>query len=267
MLGTLYRYPHPIIEGQWLYVGQGPDRDYRHRLGRKGFGRRFKKYFPDIELPQPIKEEFEVESQLELNELETIWMFQYHTWRGYPGGMNLTFPGSIDYKIMGLVGGPIGGRRYIELYGQPGTVESRRKGSKAGGLIGGKIGGRKNVLSGQIAALGRSGIGSRIAGRIAAESGHCARIARLGGLAVSHETHVKAGRTNKESGQMAALGRKYGKIQGLKNVESGHLAKIGAAAGRIGGRKNAESGQIHKARCSRWNIRRNKPCVCGQHDV
>jgi hypothetical protein len=36
-------------------------------------------------------------------------MFIYHTWRGYEDGMNLTFPGSIDYLNMGRIGGHTGG--------------------------------------------------------------------------------------------------------------------------------------------------------------
>lgn len=246
MQGTLYRYPHPLIEGRWLYVGQGPDRDARHRLGTKGFGKRFKKFFPGVELPQPIKETFEVADQLELNELETIWMFRFHTWRGYVGGMNQTIPGSADYKDMSLIGSRIGGQRFFELYGRPGSKEDHLRGSKKRGPILGSIYGPKNAASGQMAALGRSGVGGRIGGRVSAERGHCARIARLGGLAVSHEDQIRAGLVNKESGQASKLGSKYGKIYGRKNVEDGTLIK---------------------ANCTRWNIRRGKPCICGKHDV
>ena len=98
MIGHLYRYPHPTEPGKFLYVGQGLKRDSIHRRGATSFGRRFKKLFPDIELPQPTREIVEVENQLELNELETIWMFQYHTWHGYEGGMNLRFPEDFDYR-------------------------------------------------------------------------------------------------------------------------------------------------------------------------
>ena len=93
--------------------------------------------------------------------------------------------------------------------------------------------------------------------------------------------------------------RKNGKIQGRKNVTSGHLAKIahlggkkhvesghlarlrtpehqrnaGKLGGKIQGKRNAESDQWVRiqrmgakvANCSRWNISRGKPCVCGQH--
>src|ERR1700676_2374815 len=103
MIGHLYRYPHPYDATRFIYCGQGAKRDVVHRRGTEGFGRRFKKAFLDVELPQPIREEVEVKDYLELNELETIWMFQYHTWRGYEGGMNLTFPGSDDYKRLWLL--------------------------------------------------------------------------------------------------------------------------------------------------------------------
>jgi len=96
MIGHLYRYPHPMNPEKFLYVGQGPKRDRSHRSGRSAFGKRFRKQFPGIELPQPIREAVEVDSQLELNGLETVHMFQYHTWYGY-GGMNYSLPGSKDY--------------------------------------------------------------------------------------------------------------------------------------------------------------------------
>src|ERR1700688_3217458 len=98
MIGTLYRYPHPYDSVRFIYVGQGPNRDIRHRSGETSFGRRFKKIFPDTELPQPTKEQIEISGQTELNEEETVWMFRFHTWRGYPDGMNLTLPGLQDYK-------------------------------------------------------------------------------------------------------------------------------------------------------------------------
>ena len=100
MIGYLYRYPHPLLSGVWIYSGQGKSRDKNHRSGRSSFGRRFRQRFPGVELPRPILEAVEVRSQLELNEEETIWMFRYHTWCGYEDGMNLTFPGSDDYKGM-----------------------------------------------------------------------------------------------------------------------------------------------------------------------
>jgi hypothetical protein len=103
MIGHLYRYPHPFDPTRFIYVGQGAKRDKNHRSGKQGFGLRFKKLFLGVDLPRPIREIVEIENQLELNELETIWMFRFHTWHGYEGGMNLTLPGSDDYKNMAVL--------------------------------------------------------------------------------------------------------------------------------------------------------------------
>ena len=94
MTAKLYRYPHPIIPGKWLYVGQGAKRDAAHRAGKTSFGRRFKRLFPGTSLPKPIRWEEPAKSQAEVNEAEIVSMFRYHSWYGYPGGMNLTLPGS-----------------------------------------------------------------------------------------------------------------------------------------------------------------------------
>lgn len=158
MQGTLYRYPHPFDSSRFIYVGQGPKRDGEHRTGKIGFGRRFKKKFPGAELPQPIKEQIEVSNQQELNEEETIWMFRYRTWWGYPDGENLCLPGLEDYRAAGNIGGPITGRRNVES-GQIqklGFIQGKRNvesglfsfefQSKAG-KVGGKIAGRKNAES------------------------------------------------------------------------------------------------------------------------
>jgi hypothetical protein len=182
MIGTLYRYQHPNDPTKFIYVGQGPKRDKEHRSGKSSFGRRFKKLFPDDILPEPIKEQIEVYSTSELNEEETIWMFRYHTWWGYPDGMNLGLPGSSDYKNIGKIAGQMavesgqvqslgkkqgrknvenghlasirtpeniskGTRRRNEIYGNPSTPESCARA--------GRIGGRKHVESGHIQALGK----------------------------------------------------------------------------------------------------------------
>jgi hypothetical protein len=297
MIGHLYRYPHPCDQTKFIYCGQGAKRDAKHRYGRSSFGRRFKKLFPDVDLPQPIREQVEVSGQLELNELETIWMFRFHTWRGYPDGMNLTLPGSDDYKAMANLGASLGGK------------SQSREAKVIGGRIQGSIQGRKNVESGQIQSLGRiygrievkSGLLERIrtpehqskaaaeagrkalesgqiqalgrkqgliSGRKAVESGHLSRIQSAGGCA--------GGRKAVESGQIITLGR----VQGRKNVESGHLTKIltpevRSRGGRTSGRKAVESGQLASIQklgsviglCMRWNIRRGKPCTCRKHSV
>src|ERR1700684_4172099 len=105
MIGVLYRYPHPYDSTKFIYVGQGARRDKKHRAPFSSFGKRFKKKFPEIELPQPILEKIEVRDQIQLNEEETIWMFRYHTWVGYPDGMNITFPNTCDYKNLGRITG------------------------------------------------------------------------------------------------------------------------------------------------------------------
>src|SRR5258708_21051606 len=82
---TIYRYPHPSDAGKWLYTGQAVNparRDKEHRRGKEGFGRRFKKMFPGVELPQPDFQEVEVKDYLEANEEETIAIFRHHTWHG-----------------------------------------------------------------------------------------------------------------------------------------------------------------------------------------
>lgn len=164
MKGTLYRYPHPHDSTKFIYVGQGPNRDSRHRLGNKGFGLRFKKRFPDTELPQPIKEQIEISNQIELNEEETIWMFRYHTWRGYLGGMNISLPGSQDYKIMaGLIshdarvrGGRTAGRRCAEsgkleqIRNLPQTKKGQSKNCRTIGLM-------MAAVPGHLAKIGRLG--------------------------------------------------------------------------------------------------------------
>lgn len=108
MIGYLYRYPHPTQLNKFVYVGQGPNRDKAHRYGKTSFGRRFKALFPNISLPVPVKEIVDVENQSHLNDLETIWMFRFHTWHGYDGGMNLVVPG-IDFRNEAVKKGQIKG--------------------------------------------------------------------------------------------------------------------------------------------------------------
>jgi len=108
---TIYRYPHPTEQGRWIYTGQTANikhRDTEHRKGSRGFGLRFKKLF-HTELPQPNFQEIEVANQLEANEEETIAIFRNHTWHGQ-GGMNLSLPGSCDYKQIGLIGAIVAGQ-------------------------------------------------------------------------------------------------------------------------------------------------------------
>jgi hypothetical protein len=108
-----YRYPHPTISNQYIYVGQTKYpkiRDKSHRLGNEHFGRRFTQRFPEVSLPpMDIGWHNPVEDPLEAKLIEIEGIFKFHTWRGYPNGMNVTLPGLEDYDNMGRVGGAIGG--------------------------------------------------------------------------------------------------------------------------------------------------------------
>lgn len=227
MIGHLYRYPHPTEPDKFLYVGQGNKRDKDHRSGRSSFGRRFKRNFPDVELPQPIREVVEIDNHLELLGLEIIHMFRYHTWYGYEGGMNLLLPGSMDYKQIGIMSG------------------------------------RVNVASGRIQALGRRT--GKIQGRKRVESGffnseHQRRVGQIGGR-ISGRKNVERGFFNPEHQSKAGRigGLIAGPIQGRKNVESGQLASIRTPENQAKG--------LRVVNCLRWRIRRNKSCICGRHSV
>jgi hypothetical protein len=196
VLATLYRYPHPHDATRFIYCGQGRKRDREHRSGGSSFGRRFKRDFPEVELPQPIRQEVEVKDQLELNELETIWMFQYHTWCGHPGGMNLIMPGAQDYKTVGRIGASTSGRKNAES----GHIQAL---GRKYGPVNGRIQGRAAVESGRCARMGK------ISGRKAVESGHLASISTF-------ENRSKGGRKNVESGHLARLNQML--------AESGHVA-------------------------------------------
>ena len=264
VLVHLYRYPHPTIPNQWLYVGQGVNRDKQHRSGASSFGRRFRKLFPDTHLPEPVRWTEPASNYLEANEAETIAMFRYHTWRGYQGGMNLTLPGTKDYEHLGKIGGAVVGRITKEngtgLFRL--TSEQLSQAGRKGGLIGirnmpreakvrgGKTSGPDNLKKMTKEAkirgcyLGGKSSGS-ISGKRCKENGHLAKICHLGGLI-------------------------RGPIQGRKNVESGLLSRICADGGRISGRKMAKvpgymSGLGRISACLRWRIPRGRPCTCGKH--
>ncbi len=300
MKGTLYRYPHPQDPTRFIYVGQGPKRDNEHRSGRSSFGRRFKVDFLGAELPQPIREQIEVSNQLELNEEETIWMFRFHTWRGYFGGMNLTLPGLQDYKQITALAGAASVKSGKGIFA---VNYDKGKGGRAGGKIagriavksgriktlatpeslrkGGQIQGRNNVENGHIVkihslpqskkAYSENGLrNGPIQGRKNVQSGQLDQIRNLPQTKLAQSAVGKInGRRNVESGQVIELGR--------KNVESGHIQALGRKYGRKYGREAVESGKGifapnydrgkggRIANCLRWNIRRNKPCICGKH--
>jgi hypothetical protein len=195
VIGTLYRYPHPHDANKFIYCGQGANRDKDHRCGKSSFGRRFKRDFPKVELPQPIREQVEVVDQEHLNSMETAWMVLYNTLRSF-GGMNLLLPGSADYEVLGKVGGSITAELRVGIHGL--IKEQRAKNSGKGGRISGRA--NKENRTG-IFAPEMFGVGGRKGGRKNVENGHLASISAKGG-------------------------RKGGRISGRKAVENGHLASI-----------------------------------------
>jgi nitrogen fixation protein len=296
MIGHLYRYPHPTEEGKFLYVGQGAKRDALHRRGASSFGRRFKRDFPNAELSQPVREELFVENQMDLNELETIWMFRFHTWCGYKDGMNLTFPGSLDYiaagKIGGLLSGPVQGRKNAEnghlsrVANLPQTKEARKINAqnaiqsgqvKAMGLRYGHQNGLNSVASGHlkrisnlpqtIEARKKNGL---IQGRRNADTGHMKSIQKIGASLGGKIGGAISGRKKAESGDWARIQQlpqskeaqhKSGLALGRRNVESGFIQALG--------RKNAEIGRMNSH--NRWHIARGRPnpsCVfCSEQNL
>jgi hypothetical protein len=219
MIGHLYRYPHPHDPTRFIYVGQGAKRDQHHRVGRSSFGRRFKVDFPNIELPQPVRETIEIKTQIELNEMETIWMFQYHTWRGYPDGMNLVIPGAQDYKVAGKIGGPVAFRRH----GNPQT--------KQGSIKGGTIAGRKNAESGHMSAIGK----------------------QYGGRYADVLDKFRTPEYQRERGI------KGGKAAAKINAETGWSTKLGSIYGPENARKiphDIKMKALNQGRHNRWHVKR-----------
>ena len=102
-------------------------------------------------------------------------------------------------------------------------------------------------------------------GRWAVESGHLARISRLGTLSQPHEAKVKGGRIG------ILKMTKEQRVRGGKMTVSRHfsrmvntLAPYRHKFNRDDSIKGAREGGVI-ARCKRWNINRSKPCVCGRH--
>ena len=253
MIGHLYRYPHPTEEGRFLYVGQGPKRDRAHRLGKSSFGTRFKRLFPGVELTESIRETIVVENQSEINELETIQMFQYHTWYGYDGGMNLRFPGDQDYTNTSTKEQRIknGERQIVILRKFNQDPEHQRKAANhiryETRSRGGKTSGRKNVENGHLArirelpqakeAQRKSG---RIVGQWSVESG---QLDGIRDLPQTKEAQRRVGRI---------LGERFGKAHGKIAVESGQLALARSFEG------SAKGGKIGSKKTNhiRWHVRR-----------
>jgi hypothetical protein len=206
MIGHLYRYPHPHDPSRFIYVGQGLKRDVIHRNGREHFGKRFKKKFPNTDLPQPIRERVEVSDQLELNELETIWMFQYHTWRGYDGGMNLTFPGSADYKNLGRLAAAANtdrikalGRENVDS-GFLASIRNTERAIKARKENGYRMGERnKNFLNPYHSDKEHQRKAGRLGGKSAVDSGQIYEIQKL---PQTQRAHRAVGKLAVDSGQL-----------------------------------------------------------------
>jgi len=276
VFGVLYRYPHPDDVSRFIYCGQGARRDRDHRSAKSSFGRRFQKKFPGVELPQPIREVVEVVDQVHLNHLETAWMILYKTLHIFEDGMNLLLPGSTDYQNIGVMGGLVSGpaskRGKIAIFGM--TQQDRRAASlkafetntknksglfgrtsdqisedaRKGGNVGGPIAGRRH-RDNKTGVCGRSpekraADGSKgLRALIAMNPEHQKAAGRRGGRMQPHEAKVRGGR--------------------LGGLAGSYEDKV--RAGRISGQKAVASGQLASALCRRWNINRNKPCVCGQH--
>jgi hypothetical protein len=156
-------------------------------LGKSSFGRRFKRLFPDTPFPQPVRWEEPANNHLDANLAETVAMFKYHTWYGYPGGMNLTLPGSTDYRDISLIANRVHEANGTALWGL--TKEQRAEASrlsqctqkakrlgifrltkdqlskngKKGGTTGGPVQGRRNADNGHLAKIRQLATKSRLA--------------------------------------------------------------------------------------------------------
>ena len=266
MIIDYYIYPHPTLPDIWLYAGQGAKRDKAHRKGEKGFGRRFKRDFPGVELPQPIRFSSKVQDYIHANAFEHGLMFEFGTWGhqrdnedAYRWGYNLTIPGSVDYKNTGHLGGVVRGRAAVES-GQIqalGRVIGRRM-AENGQLEklrtpehqqnAGRASGRAAVQSGQLdkarelpqakEAQCRNG---RIAGQRALESGQFNRIRELPQTKeAQHIVGLARGYAMVESGELARIRElpqtkeaqhRNGKIQGRRTVESGRMFQLNVLGG------------------------------------
>jgi len=246
MIGHLYRYPHPFDPTRFIYVGQGSKRDKDHRVGRSSFGRRFKNKFTGVELPQPIREEIEVQNWIELNELETIWMFQYHTWRFYKDGMNLSLPGSQDYKNT---------RALVPL-----------EALQRGGSKGGKISGRANVENGHLDRIRKLPQTAAthikqgaLLGRKAVESGLIKSLPALS--AKWTENNKEEACKNASAGGCKSRDLKRGVHrlsleESIINGRKGGMVALKSGQVQQLGRRNAESGRLMECSHIRWHVNR-----------
>jgi hypothetical protein len=148
-IGYIYGYRERST-GRWLYVGQSLDsvkRDKGHRKGgRSEFDRIYSVVGQDaIEGPVILETVNGIDRKdlsVNLHWQETIWMIRLRTYRwAFDGrGFNRGLPWGSDYESIGRFGAlnqsrearlraaSSGARRRNELYGNPGTTESRSKG-------------------------------------------------------------------------------------------------------------------------------------------
>lgn len=178
-----------------------------------------------------MREQIDVENQLELNEEETIRMFIYHTWRGYKDGMNLQIPGAEDYKNSGKFGGLSAAqsgqlekaRNYPERKEKWAEIIQSEK-AKENRKIQGFKQGKKNVESGHWATLRTREIimmGAKAAGALAAKTGQINKIK-------TYESSLKGALNQKKEDKVRG-----GVTQGTKNVANGHLERVRKTAPHI----------------------------------
>jgi hypothetical protein len=255
MIGHLYRYPYPLDLTKFIYVGQGKHRDRSHRLGGTSFGRKFKADFPCVELTEPIRQEIEVCDQMELNELETIWIFRYHTWRSaWETGYNIVLPGLQDYINLGYISSETHRIRGIGIYGL--TQEQHREAGRLTQKLHPEImraNGLKAVESGQLLAAAKKGglIQGPINGRLNVENGHLDRIRKLPQAKEAQKRNVLLALAGCTMESRMRGGKVGGKIGGRKAVEIGHIFKIQKACLGMGGKIGGPKG-MHR----RWHVNR-----------
>lgn len=143
-VGLVYAYRDPVTYN-WIYVGSVHDQrtlNNRHKGHLKGNLAidRWLKTTKNSVYPE-IMQYVGYDHISLLFEKENEWIKRLETLA--PNGLNLTLAGGLDRKVIGCIGalsqtnqhrseagkigGPIGGRRYVELYGPPGSVGSHKR--------------------------------------------------------------------------------------------------------------------------------------------
>lgn len=284
MIGTLYRYPNPTDGTKFVYVGQGSKRDSAHRRAVSSFGRRYRRMFPNAELPQPIREVFEVQDQLELNELETIWMFQYHTWHGYDGGMNLTIPGSDDYKNMARLAATLPDlreKRRAQFSAMNAQIEFKEANKKRLAAMNSSPEHKAQLAAMTVLPEVRA---KRKTTMVSLNGSSEFQTKRKAALAIIHSSPEALAKS--KNNRTKRVARMRAKQKAATNVPPEIQARRVAAARAMNAsseiqtkrraaldavRMSSEFQIKHKTAlakwlCSYWNIRRSKKCTCGNHE-